>query len=339
MNLKYKFEPQRRRGAEKSKPGTFIKNIRPALAWFSSAPLRLCGSILLFALTLPAQAALNVFATVPEWGALVKEIGGDKVKVFTAANALQDPHRIEAKPSLMARARNAQLVVATGAELEIGWLPLVLRESGNAAIQPGRPGYFEAARYVSLLERPERLDRADGDVHPGGNPHIQLDPRNFLKIGEALAARMAELDPADAPAYQAGWKAFSLRWQANLKRWDTQAAPLKGISVVVQHKAFPYLSAWLGLKEVAALEPKPGVEPGSAHLAAVLARLKTTPAKMVIRPIYQADTASRWLEQQAHVPVVALPFTVGGTPEAKDLQGLFDDTLRRMLAALSSGKS
>lgn len=285
-------------------------------------------------LPLPAHATLNVFATVPEWGALAKEIGGDKVKVFTAAHALQDPHRIEAKPSLIARARNAQLVVATGADLEVGWLPLALRESGNPAIQPGQPGYFEASRYVVLLERPERLDRADGDVHPGGNPHIQLDPRNYLKIGEALAARMAQLDPSEAATYQASWKAFAERWRANLQRWDVQATPLKGAPIVVQHKAFPYLSAWLGLKEVAALEPKPGVEPSSAHLASVVARLKTQPAKMVIRPIYQADTASRWLEQQTHIPAVALPFTVGGTPEAKDLTGLFDDTLRRMLAAL-----
>lgn len=289
----------------------------------------LLGQILVW---LPAQAAVNVLATVPEWGALAQEIGGDKLKVFVATTALQDPHRIEAKPSLILKARSAQLVIATGAELEVGWLPLVLRESGNSAIQPGKPGYFEAAQQVALLEKPARLDRSEGDVHPAGNPHIQMDPRNFLKIGAALANRLSEVDPANAAAYQAGYQNFAARWRTALQKWEAQAAPLKGMAIVVQHKAFPYLEAWLGLKQVAALEPKPGVEPGSGQLADVLRRVQAQPAKMVIRPAYQSDKSSLWLEQQARIPAVALPFTVGGTPEAKDLFSLFDDTLRRMLA-------
>src|SRR6266700_7887639 len=123
----------------------------------------------------PALATLNVYATVPEWGALAQELGGDKVNVYVATNALQDPHHVEAKPSLIARARSADLVVATGAELEIGWLPLVLQQSGNPAIKPGKPGYFEAAAYVTLLDKPTRLDRAEGDIHAAGDPHIQTD--------------------------------------------------------------------------------------------------------------------------------------------------------------------
>src|ERR1700704_2770713 len=130
---------------------------------------------LLFAIGAPASADLNVFATVPEWGALAEEVGGDKVNVYTATNALQDPHHVEAKPSLIARARSADLVVATGAELEIGWLPLVTQQAGNPKIRAGKPGYFEAASFVPLLEKPARLDRSEGDVHPGGNPHIQTD--------------------------------------------------------------------------------------------------------------------------------------------------------------------
>src|SRR6266568_1875686 len=142
----------------------------------------------------PAQAALNVFATVPEWGALVTELGGDKVNVYTATNALQDPHHVEAKPSLIARARGADLVVATGAELEIGWLPLVLQQAGNPRLRPGGPGYFEAAGFVALLDKPQRLDRAEGDIHPFGDPHIQTDPRNISRVAKALSARLAELD-------------------------------------------------------------------------------------------------------------------------------------------------
>ena len=286
-------------------------------------------------LALPAQAALKVFATVPEWAALAQEIGGDRVEVYRATNGLQDSHRIDAKPSLIARARSADLVVATGAELEVGWLPLVLRESGNPRVQPGQPGYFEAARHVALRDKPARLDRAEGDVHAGGNPHVQTDPRNLLRIGEALSLRLAEIDPANAAAYQSGWNSFSARMREAIARWEKAAAPLAGVPILVQHKAFPYLTAWLGMKDVGSLEAKPGLEPSSAQLAAVVARQATTPARMVIRPAYQYDAPSRWVSAQAKIPAVVLPFTVGGTPEAKDLFSLYDDTLRRLLQALN----
>lgn len=294
---------------------------------------RIFASALLWLAALPAWAAVNVFATVPEWGALAKEIGGDKVALYTATHALQDPHRIEAKPSLLARARGAALVVATGADLEVGWLPLVLRESGNPAIQPGKPGYFEAAAYVTPLEVPAVVDRAHGDVHPGGNPHVHLDPRNLLKVGAALAERLAQIDAPNAAAYRAGYQAFAERWQGHLQRWEAQARALKGVPVLVQHKSFTYLLAWLGMQEVATLEPKPGVEPTSGHLSEVVARQKAKPARMVLRAAYQNDGPSQWISRRAGIPAVVLPFTVGGTPAAKDLAGLFDDTLQRLLQA------
>ncbi|MCK9283203.1 MAG: zinc ABC transporter substrate-binding protein [Rhodocyclaceae bacterium] len=295
---------------------------------------RLLASLLLPLVAFSAQAALNVFATVPEWAALVREIGGDKVRVFAATQALQDPHRVEAKPSLIARLRNADLVIATGAELEVGWLPLALRESGNGKVQPGQPGYFEAAGHVRRLEIPARVDRADGDVHAAGNPHIQTDPRNILKVGEALATRLGDLDAANAAAYAAGYKAFAEKWRAALARWEAAAAPLRGQPVVSQHKAWPYLYDWLGLKEVATLEPKPGVEPSLAYLGELTARLAAQPPKAVIRAAYNAARAADWYAQQAHVPQVVLPFTVGGSDGAKDLFGLFDDTVARLKAAI-----
>jgi zinc/manganese transport system substrate-binding protein len=279
----------------------------------------------------PAHADLSVFATVPEWGALAQELGGDKVRVYTATNALQDPHHVEARPSLIAKARGADLVVATGAELEIGWLPLVLQQAANPKVQPGRPGYFEAAAQVALLGKPTRLDRAEGDVHPQGDPHIQTDARNIGKVAPALAARMAELDPPNAAHYQARLKSFQDRWNAALARWEQQAAPLKGVPVVVQHRAFTYLIAWLGMKEIAALEPKPGLEPTTAHLSSVLETLQKTPAKMVLRAAYQSDRASQWIAERAKINAVTLPFTVGGTDGARDLFGLYDDTVQRLL--------
>ncbi len=279
----------------------------------------------------PAGATLNVFATVPEWGALVDELGGDKVKTYVATNALQDPHHVEAKPSLISRARNADLVVATGAELEIGWLPLVLQQAGNPKVQPGKPGYFEAAPFVTLLDKPARLDRAEGDVHAAGDPHIQTDPRNIARVAVALAARLAEIDPPNAAYYQSRYKAFSDRWTAAIARWEKDAAPLRGVSIIVQHKAFTYLIAWLGLKEVASLEPKPGIEPTTAHLSEVLAISQRQPVKMVLRAAYQSDRASQWIAERAKINAVALPFTVGGDDAAKDLYGLYDDTIQRLL--------
>ena len=293
--------------------------------------LRYVAALFLAAICSHVHAAFNVLATVPEWGALAQELGGDKVKVSTVTTALQDPHHVEARPSLIARARGADLVVATGAELEVGWLPLVLQQAGNSRVQPGTPGYFEATSTVSMLGRPQRLDRAEGDVHPFGDPHIQTDPRNITKVAEALTARFAQLDGANAVYYRDRLKAFVDRWNAAIARWQQQAAPLKGVPVVVQHKAFTYLIAWLGMREVAALEPKPGIDPTTAHLSEVLATLQREPAKMVLRAAYQNDQASQWLAQRTKINVVTLPFTVGGTEGAKDLFSFYDDTIARLL--------
>ncbi len=296
--------------------------------------IRLLMALLLVMASHSSLAALQVFATVPEWGALAREIGGDKVSVFAATTALQDPHRIQARPSLLAQARRADLVVATGADLEVGWLPLVIRDSGNANIQPGRPGYFEAARFVTLLDVPVVLDRAHGDVHAAGNPHIQLDPRNLFRIGEALAIRLGELDPPNAAAYQAGYKAFAGKWQAAIARWEKEALPLRGVPVLVHHDSFIYLANWLGFKTVGTLEPKPGIEPTSGQLSGLVARQQNAPAKMVLRTAYQSAGPSLWIAEKAGIPAVMLPFTVGGTPEAGDLSGLFDDTVQRLLKAM-----
>jgi zinc/manganese transport system substrate-binding protein len=291
--------------------------------------------VLILALSLsagPAFAALNIFTCTPEWGALSKELAGDKANVYIATNALQDPHHVEARPSLIARARSADLVVCTGAQLEIGWLPLVMTQAGNSKIQVGQPGYFEASRLVNMLEVPSSVDRSQGDVHPGGNPHIHLDPRNISKIASALAERMAQLDSADADGYRGRAQKFLERWQQAITRWEKEAAPVKGMKVVVYHKNMTYLDAWLGIREVGEIEPKPGLPPTTAHLSELLGRLEKEPAKAVVRAAYNEPRAVEWLSQQARIPAVMLPFTVGGTDKAKDLFGLFDDTIERLVA-------
>lgn len=297
---------------------------------FTTTLARLIALLLALAAP-PALAVLNVLACEPEWAALAQELGGDRVRVASATTAAQDPHRVEARPSLLARARNADLLVCTGAGLEIGWLPVLLRESGNPRIQPGGPGWFEAARQVTLLERPANLSRAEGDVHPDGNPHIHTDPRNIARVAEALARRLAELDPAGTVHYQQRHGDFAARWRAALARWEARGAALKGLPVVSQHKAFAYLYQWLGLREVAVLEPKPGLEPSAAHLARVLDGLAASPARAVLYAAYESPRASEWLAGRAGVPALRLPYTVGGSPRAADLFGLFDETLDLLL--------
>lgn len=281
-----------------------------------------------------ALAQVNVLATVPEWGALAREIGGARVQVFEATHARQDPHRIEARPSLIARARSARLLIATGADLEIGWLPILLRESGNRHIQPGQPGYLEAARQVQLRDVPQVVDRSMGDVHPDGDPHFHLDPRNIPPVARALAERLAQVDPEGAEAYRANLAGFLSRWELALKRWEREGASLRGVAVLQVHRSFGYLYHWLGMKGLGELEPKPGVEPSSGHLARIVQRQAAEPARMVLRAVYQSDTAGRWVAERAGIPLVALPYTVGGTPEARDLFALFDDTLNRLRRGL-----
>ena len=278
----------------------------------------------------PAGAALNVFACEPEWGALAQELGGDKVSVFSATTALQDPHRVEARPSLIARIRNADLLICSGSELEVGWLPLLLTQSGNDRIQPGSPGYLEASQYVVRLEIPKVIDRALGDIHPSGNPHIHLDPRNIAKVAEVLTGRLVELDHANAELYKTRADSFAKRWQSAIELWATRAAALKGVPVVVYHKDMSYFINWSGMREAGALEPKPGIPPTPSHLAELVERMQRNPAKAIVYSPYNNAKAAQFLSERAKIPDVMLPYTVGGTEKAKDLFGLFDDTIDRL---------
>lgn len=289
-----------------------------------------------FAIPIRAQAALDIFACEPEWASLAEALGGDKVSVYAATNGLQDPHQVQARPSLIARARTADLVVCTGAELETGWMPVILRRAGNARIQPGSPGYFEAVSAVRLLDAPSRLDRADGDVHAAGNPHIQTSPRNIRAVAAALSRRMQDLDSTNADVYAKRTEDFLTRWDGATRRWEEMARPLKGIHIAVAHKNWIYLTTWLGMDEAAALEPKPGIPPGPAYLSQVLADVPRKSIRFVIYAAYEDARPADYVAGQAGIPAVPLPFTVGGDKDAGDLFSLFDITIARLVAAHAS---
>ncbi len=290
-------------------------------------------TLLLFTFIAPNAHALNVFACEPEWGALVHELAGDAVTVDVGTTALQDVHVIEAKPSLIAKVRRADLVVCSGADLEIGWLPQLIRQAGNSKVASG-PGYFMAADQIVTLEKPSKLDRSEGDVHPQGNPHFQLDPYRVLAVAKAVDVRLIELDPSKAAVYQQRLADFSTRWQAAIKVWETRAASLKGRKVVVHHGSWIYLLQWLGMTEIGALEPKPGVPPTSAHLASLIDITKSGNTLAILRAAYQDPKPGDWLSEHTGVPAITLPFTVGGDDKAKDLFGLFDSTIDKLLAVV-----
>jgi len=290
--------------------------------------ISLMGAILL---SNNALAKVDVFACEPEWAALSEELGGKHITVKSATTGLQDPHHIQARPSLLARAGRADLLVCTGAELEVGWLPVLLQKTGNPKIQSGQPGSFMATDFVRLLEKPNKLDRSQGDIHAAGNPHIQTDPRRIAKVAKALAERLKEIDPANAADYAKSYDDFNQRWTKAMNGWQQQAAKLRGKSIIVQHKSWVYLEDWLGLKEAATLEVKPGVPATTGHLSQLLSMTKSTPISAIIYAAYQNPRSANWLAGKSAIPAVKVPFTVGGTPQASDLFALFGDTISRLV--------
>lgn len=278
-----------------------------------------------------ASAALNVFACEPELAALARTLGGDNLSVFSATRAGQDPHHIQARPSLIAKARRADLLVCTGAELEIGWLPLLLRKAANGRIQPGRAGHFLATEHVPLLGANANVDRSHGDVHAAGNPHVHLSPRNLATITNALTQTLAQLDPANRSDYEARLAHFQQAWAQAIKRWEAQTAHLRGKRVVVHHDSWPYLLQWLGLEQAATLEPKPGIPPSTGHLSNLVHTLQAQPAALIIRSDYQDGKASHWLSKQTGTPAVALPFTVDND---ETLLAWMDRLLGQLVAAI-----
>jgi len=276
-------------------------------------------------------AKVQVFTCEPEWASLAEAIGGDVVTAHSATTARQDPHYIRARPSLIAKMRRADLVVCSGADLEIGWLPILLKKAGNAGVQPGNENYIEAANIVPVLEKPAKVDRSMGDVHPQGNPHVHLNPYNILKVAKVLNQRLQALDPSHAAAIQKQYADFSNRWQQAIVRWERQAAVLKGKRIITHHKAWSYLLDWLNIDLVNTLEPKPGIPPNTGHLETLLQQVKGVPVLAIVRAPYAPAAGSEWLSKKTGIPALVLPFTVGGSKGATDLFGLFEETLRPLI--------
>lgn len=290
-----------------------------------------CAALVLQCVAFPVFAALQVFACEPEWKALAEAIGGPNVGVYLATTALQDPHHIEARPSLIGKARDADIMVCSGAELEIGWLPILLNQASNPRIQVGKPGYFMAADYVERLDVHAHVDRSMGDVHAAGNPHIHLDPYRLLQIAHELQRRFALIDPAHSAEYLEHYQSFAEQWRSAIRRWELKAAPLKGKKAIVYHSSWRYLFAWLHIQTLADLEPKPGLPPSAAHLQTLLSVAREQKPDFIVVANYQSISGAEWLAKRTGLSLVQLPFSVGGSEKADSLFALYDETLERLL--------
>ncbi len=294
----------------------------------------ICAGLALFGAAAQGQ---SVFACEPEWAALARVLL-PQAQISVATSHQQDPHHIEARPALIAQLRNADMAVCSGAGLEEGWLPVLQQKSGNARVQNGQPGMFWATAGQALVGRQASSGSPfEGDVHPEGNPHIHASPQRLLQAAQSMAARMAQVWPAQAPAIEQRLRDFEGRWQAHMGRWQRLAAPLRGGKVAAQHTHFAYLWEWLGLQQVADLEPKPGLSPSPAHLQKVAQQLRTMrpPVWGLALASHQDARAARWMGQQVSgLTVWVWPATVTATGE-EDLVRWFDALIGDMTRAPS----
>ena len=274
-----------------------------------------------------ASDQINIFACEPEWKSLAEEIGGDKVKAITATHAKQDPHHIRARPSLIAKIRRADLIFCSGAGLEVGWMPILLQKA-NSKVQPGKLGYLVASNYTPVIDIPEKVDRSHGDVHPEGNPHVHLNPNNILLVAKELNKRLAVIDSINKNYYQENYNNFINKWNKSILLWEKNIENFEGKRIIIHHKSFDYLFHWMKLDEVASLEVKPGIPPTASHLKNILRDINNNPADIIVLSPYDPSEGALWLSKQTKIPVVTLPYTIGGNEESINLFALFDSSIK-----------
>src|SRR5438128_4392231 len=311
-----------------------------------SLPTRVIALIAAFALLsaicpLPASAAgkLNVMTATTDLAALAQEIGGDKVDVESIARGYQDPHFVEAKPSFLLKLRRADLLIVVGLELEIGWLPPLITQSTNPKIQVGAPGYFDASRFARILEMPTgAVTRAEGDVHPQGNPHYWLDPDNGLRVAKGIADKLSEMHPGDAAYFAQRYAEFEQKLKQADQQWMAQMKPYAGRKIVTYHRSWPNFAGHFGLNVVGYVEPRPGIPPSPQHTVELIGQMKRDGVKIiVVEPYFDLKTPNAIARDTGGTVVVLMP-SVGGEKEITDYFKLFDYDIAKLKPALDTAK-
>jgi len=296
--------------------------------------------LLLCAFILPTTAQakkLNIVTSTTDMAALAQEVGGDKVSVDAIARGYQDPHFVEAKPSFLLRLRQADLLISVGLQLEIGWLPPLITQSGNARIQVGAPGYLDASQFAEILEIPQgQVTRAEGDVHPLGNPHYWLDPDNGRRIAKGFANKFGEMDPSDAQYFQQRFQDFDKRLGAAVQKWDAEMKPYRGRKVVTYHRSFPNFAKHFGLDVIGYVEPRPGIPPTPSHTLDLIRLMKRENCKVVlVEPYFDLKTPQSIGRETGSQVVVYLP-SVGGEKGVDDYFKLFDYDIDLLIKAFKA---
>lgn len=298
----------------------------------------ICLAFLSFLLLpLASEAQVRVAASIPALGALAKEVVGTHGTVEVLAPPTQDPHFVDGRPTLILRLNRADLLIHAGGSLEAGWLPTLLTGARNGDIQAGKPGNLDASALGGpLLEVPEKLDRSLGDVHPGGNPHVWLDPRRARRIVAGIAERLARIDPERAESYWENAQRFDERLAKAIASWEEKMRPHRGKGFVAYHKSLTYLADWLGLVELGTIEPLPGIAPSPSHLAALILRIREKePTPIVVAERWHNQRTTRTVAEKAGAKAAILPGDVGSTKENGDYIAFMEDLLDRLAKAFS----
>jgi zinc/manganese transport system substrate-binding protein len=313
------------------------KGLMPMTLLVNSAARTAVAAVALLALASPrpAMAALKVVTTTEGLAALAREVGGDRVRVESLSRGIQDPHFVDANPMLAVKLRDAELLVDVGLDLEVGWLPPLVTQSRNGDIQPGHPRRLTAASAVALLDLPTGpVSRAQGDLHPGGNPHFLTDPRRALKVAAAIAARLSALDAAGAAAYRERMQGFERRIAAADARWQAELAPVKGRKLFTRHRTLSYFLEWSGLVSAGELEPRPGVPPPPAHLAELVSVAKQEGVKAIVVENYYDARSAEVVARHSGAKIVQIPGDVGGEPGVDTYEAYIGLLVKRIGGAL-----
>ena len=311
---------------------------------FESIVLYICFAFLamtfLLVPTEDVSAKVRVVSSLPDLAAIAEEIGGDKVEVKSLSKGYQDPHFVDAKPSLILSLNRADLLLYTGLDLEIGWLPPLVTGARNSKILTGNIGNLDCSTLIpNILEMPTtKVDRSMGDIHPGGNPHYMRDPRNGIAVAKGIADRLKEIDPENASYYDEHLKDFVPRLTAKIKEWDEKLAPYKGTEIVTYHKSWVYFSDWAGFQEVGFVEPKPGIPPSPSHVADLIRKIQGMNVKLVIAESFYPQNTPALIAQKAGASFLTLPASVGGGDGINTYSDLFDVIVGEISSKLESTK-
>jgi len=281
---------------------------------------------------------INVLTTTEDLKSITEAIGGAKVKVDSLARGYQDPHFVAAKPSFMMKAKNADLFMVIGLELEIGYEELIINGSRNQKIRIGQSGYLDVSEGVNLLEVPTttKIDRSMGDVHPMGNPHYWLDPENVKMVAYNIAKRLSELSPGNAPYFQENLASFNKKMDEKMAEWNKKMEPFKGRKIAIYHRSWPYFVNRFGLVVACELEPKPGIPPSPTHLKEVIDIMKRDKVGVILMEVFYDEKPAQFVASQTGAKVIVVPNSVGGTKEANDYIGLMDTIVNKLADAFNS---